>query len=76
LQELLQTQNFGGIVHPFLDLSFGDMTQLEAKGHIVVDGHVRVQGIVLEDHGDVAIFGVDPIDNALTDFDVTFAGLL
>ena len=52
------------------------MTQLEAKGHVVVDGHVGVKGVVLEDHGDVAIFGIDIIDDAITDFDVSFADLL
>ena len=30
----------------------------------------------MEDHGNVAIFGIHPIDDAIADFDVAFAGFL
>src|SRR6266487_3659210 len=76
LEKILQTENFGCIIDPFLDFIFGQVAQLEAKGHVVVDGHVGIECIVLEHHGDVAIFGVNSIDDAITDFDIPLAGLL
>jgi hypothetical protein len=32
---------------------------LEAEGHILLDGQVREQGIILEHESDVAVFGLD-----------------
>src|SRR5215471_1919369 len=51
------------------------MTKLEAKSHVVVDGHVGIEGIILEDHGDIAIFGIHIIDYAISDVNLTFTGI-
>ena len=42
----------------------GDAAQLQAEGHVVVDAHVRVERVVLEDHRDVAVLRRDVVDDA------------
>ena len=52
------------------------MAQLQREGHVVVDGHVGVEGVVLEDHGDVAVLGGDIVDAAVADVEVALGDLL
>jgi hypothetical protein len=42
-----------------LDLLARALRQLQAEGHVVEHGHVRVQRVVLEHHRDVALLGRD-----------------
>src|SRR5215212_4398677 len=60
-----------GFLHPRLDLAFGHAAVAQAVGHVVVDGHVRVERIVLEHHRDVAVGRLDLIDYAPADIDLT-----
>jgi hypothetical protein len=48
-------QDLGGIVDPLIDLRFREMADLEAERHVVIDGHVRIKGVALEDHRDIAV---------------------
>ncbi len=73
-EQLLQAQDFSGLLHARVDLLCGDMVQLEPESHIVKDVHVWIERVVLEDHRNVAVFGVHPIDQAVADVDATRAG--
>src|SRR5215471_18410950 len=42
----------------------------ESVRHILIDGHVRVQGVILKHHGDVAFARRQVIDLALTNEEV------
>ena len=75
LEQLVDVQDAGGFLDPLIDLSFGGVAQLEAEGQVVVDGHVGVEGVVLEDHGDVAVFGQDVVDDGVVDVDVALLDL-
>src|SRR5256885_16236418 len=45
-------------------------------GHVVVHAHVRIEGVRLEDHGDVAVLGGDVVDDAVADQDLPFGDRL
>ena len=61
----------------FLSISaLGDLPQLQAERHVVVDTHVRVERVALEHHGDVAILGRHIVDHAVADADFALGNLL
>ncbi len=70
LEELLETEHVRDLAHAPIDLGLRHASQLQSEGDVVVDGHVRVERVVLEDHRDVAILGRDVVDEALADEDV------
>ena len=49
---------------------FGHAAIAQAVGHVVVDAHMRIERVVLEHHRDVAIGGLDLVDDAPADVDL------
>src|SRR5436309_2564103 len=76
IEERLQSENLGGLADAFVDFALGRLAQLEAEREIVIDRHVRVQGIRLKDHSDISVFGRDVVDHAIADAHHAVADLL
>ncbi len=55
VEVLAQLQDLGGALDPLLHLRLGDLGQLQRVGDVLADGQVGVEGVVLEDHGNVAL---------------------
>ena len=64
------------LLNALLALRLGNPSHLQSKAHIVAHGHVGVQSVVLEDHGDVTILGREVGDVTLTDPDCPGIDLL
>ena len=58
------------------DLVLGDAGDLQREAHVVGDGHVRVQRVVLEHHRDVAVLRRHVGDVAVADEDVARVDVL
>ena len=43
------------------------MAQLQSEGHVIINGHVGVQSVVLENHGDIAVLRSHVVDQAVAD---------
>src|SRR5438876_4141628 len=71
LEQLADAEHLGGLIHAPLDLRLGHATQLQTEGDVVIHAHVRVERVVLEDHGDVAILWRNVVHHALADADVS-----
>src|SRR5207244_1709518 len=66
----LAVQQRRGALSPRIDLGFRRPPQLKRKGHVVVDPHMRVERVVLEHHGDIALRRRDAVDALVADIDL------
>jgi hypothetical protein len=76
VQVVLEVEQPGGLEHQLVALLLGDASDLEGEAHVVGHRHVRVEGVVLEDHRDVAIHRHVGGDVAIADHDRALGALL
>ena len=62
IEESFEVEDAGGFGDFLRTLGCGDAGELERERHIVRDGHVRVEGVALEDEGEAALCRWDVID--------------
>ena len=67
IQILGNVQNFRRLTHLAVDLILGHLFQLQGEGHVFIHGHVGVQGVVLEHHGDITILGLHVVHQSVAD---------
>ena len=67
LEEFADAEDVGRLLDALADLGPGEFAHLEAEGHVVVHAHVRVERVVLEHHGDVAVHGRQVVDHLAVD---------
>ena len=66
----LEVEQLGGFEHAGGALFLADAGDLEREAHVLGDGHVRVERVVLEHHRDVAVLRRNVGDVAVADEDV------
>jgi hypothetical protein len=76
VEERRKLQDVRGARDPLGDFRLGKAADLEAVRHVVAHRHVRIERVVLEDHGDVAVLGLDPVDEPAADADLATRHLL
>jgi hypothetical protein len=73
---ILDAEDLGGLLHARRDLSARELPHLQAERHVVVDAHMRIERVVLEHHGDVAVHRRQLVDHPVADQDVARADRL
>ena len=68
-EEFLNTEDGGGFADPARNVGGGKTPDAEAESEIFGHGEMRVECVVLEDHGDVAIPGGETTDVGVADED-------
>ena len=64
---MLDLQDLGGLMDAFVDLVLGGLAQLQAESDVLVNGHVGVQSVALEHHGDITVLGRNVVDQTAAD---------
>jgi hypothetical protein len=71
LQKFLEAENLGDLRDSLGDRPPSDAPQLEAERKIVSNGFVRVQGVALKDHCQIALLGRELCDLSIVKQDPT-----
>ena len=69
-EQAVQSEQFGRFLRTPLPLVGGNAAYLQAVGDVVKHVHVRIERVVLEHHGDVAVLRLFPGDVFVADVDV------
>jgi hypothetical protein len=70
IQEVPDMEHLRGFFDAPINLGFRRFAQFQAKRHIIVHAHMRIERITLEHHRNVAILGRHIIDHPITDHNV------
>ena len=57
VQVIGETQDLGGLQHPLLNDVVVHTLEGQAKGDVVIDRHLGIEGVALEDHGHLPLPG-------------------
>src|SRR6266576_3007294 len=68
--DILELEDVGGALDALGDVALREAADPQSVRHVVEDAHVRIERVVLEHHGDVAVLGLQPIDDAIADDDL------
>ncbi len=75
-EQLRDIEDAGGFVDTLLDISLREPLEAQSEGHILRHRHVRIERIVLEHHGDVAVLRRDVVDDVPADQDLATGNVL
>ncbi len=67
LQQRAELEDFRRALDLGVDVGLGRSANLQTVRHVAEHAHVRVQRVVLEHHRDVAILGLERVDDAIAD---------
>ena len=76
LQQRADLQDIGGLLHPCLDFRFFVARRFQPEGEVLVDAHMRIERVGLEDHGDAALGGSGFVDPLTVDTQIAFGDFL
>ncbi len=76
IEVLGDLEGLGGVLDPPPDVVLRHLAELETERHVVEHRHVRVEGIVLEHHGDVPVLGWDVVHHPIADLQLALADVL
>src|SRR5215210_9392553 len=71
VEETLDGENPCGLLHPARNLVLVQLPELEGEAHVLPNVHVRVEGVVLEDHGYVPLSRRKVVDDLIPYKDLT-----
>ena len=76
VEVLGEVEGRGRLLDLLVDLGLVDLGQLQREAHVLAHGHVRVERVVLEDHGDVAVLGRAVVDHVAADLQLAAGDVL
>ena len=75
-QQRFYTEYLRRFLHFFVyDLS-GNVAQSQTERHVIVNGHMRIKRVVLEDHRYIAVLGLDVVNELVVDIQLARRDIL
>ena len=72
IQIIDQIKNFSGLYDALMDFILGNAGNFKRKSHILFNGHMRIQSVILENHRNIAIFRLNVGNIDVTDVNMSF----
>ena len=63
------------LFNSLVDLILRNLAELKTKCHVIINGHMRIQSVVLEYHRDISVLGLNIIHELAVDFELTGADI-
>ena len=76
VQILGDIQRFGGFLHTAVNLCRAHFTELQGEGHVLIHRHMGIEGVGLEDHGDIPVLGFHVVHELPVDVQLAAGNLL
>ena len=76
IEQYRQTEDIRRLGNMRFDFTFALLREHERKRHVVANGHVRIERVVLEHHRDVALLRRHAVDHLTADADFAVGDLL
>ena len=71
VKQLVDTKKISCLSDGPLDFNFGDLAHFQTETHIVINRHLGIQRVILKNHGDIAIPGMNIINKTIPDKHLT-----
>jgi len=62
VEKMVDIKDMGGFLNPLLNLHPGKFPHFQTEGHVVENRHMGVESIILKDHGNIPVLGMNVID--------------
>jgi hypothetical protein len=76
LHQLVDLQDIGGMLDALFGILLGIAVHAQTEAEVLLDRHVRIERIGLENHGDAAIGRLDIVDDLAADVDLAAGDIL
>ena len=76
LEELFDLEGRRSVLDPPRDLLLRQLAELQPEREVLLDRHVRIQRVVLEDHRDVSLFRREVVHDLVVDAELSVRDLL
>ena len=67
VEQLVDTKKIGCLFDRPVDFSFGNLAHFQTETHIVINRHLGIQRVILKNHGNIAIPGMNIIHKTIPD---------
>ena len=71
IKQVCEVKNSCRFLNCLVDLILRNLAQLKTECHIIINGHVRIQSVVLENHRDISVLGLYIIHYLAVDHEST-----
>ncbi len=73
MQIIGESQGFCDVTYLLVDLRLWSFLEAQREGHVFCNVHVRVEGVILKHHRQIAILGLQMADRFASDVNLAFA---
>jgi len=72
VEKVTQVEDLSGFLNLTVDFVLWNFSQLKTKSHVIINSHMRIQSVVLENHCDISVLRSDIVYKTVAYIEFTF----